>query len=258
MPPPVLALTIFVAVFAIATLRNVHLGILMFPVACGVGILIADMPLREVVGGFPVSIVLLAGVTYFFGIAHANGTIARVIDTVLSRAGTRPVPLTFLFFALAGAVAAMGSPQAGLVLAPVGMPVARRFGVDPVLMAIAISSGISAGGYAPTSLFGIVCYRVAREAGIELSPLMLLAVAVAANVLLLSAACFIFRRTRQQQVAVDGFRCRSAPASTRASPRRDPRLHDRPCHECHRLRARRVRARHWRPRVCVRRVSRAR
>ncbi len=203
MPPPVLALTIFVAVFAIATLRNVHLGILMFPVACGVGILIADMPLREVVGGFPVSImVLLAGVTYFFGIAHANGTIARVIDTVLSRAGTRPVPLTFLFFALAGAVAAMGSPQAGLVLAPVGMPVARRSGVDPVLMAIAISSGISAGGYAPTSLFGIVCYRVAREAGIELSPLLLLAVAVAANVLLLAAACLIFRGQGQQPVAL--------------------------------------------------------
>ena len=37
---------------------------------------LAGMPLRDVVGGFPVSImVLLAGVTYFFGIAQANGTI---------------------------------------------------------------------------------------------------------------------------------------------------------------------------------------
>ena len=36
MPAPVLAIAIFVAVFAIATLRNVHLGILMFPAACGV------------------------------------------------------------------------------------------------------------------------------------------------------------------------------------------------------------------------------
>ena len=33
------------------------------------------------------------------------------------------------------------------------MPIARRSGVDPVLMGIAINGGISAGGLAPTSLF---------------------------------------------------------------------------------------------------------
>ena len=53
------------------------------------GVTLAGMPLQEVVGGFPVSImVLLAGVTYFFGIAQVNGTIDRVIDAVLrARAG---------------------------------------------------------------------------------------------------------------------------------------------------------------------------
>ncbi len=123
--------------------------------------------------------ILLAGVTYFFGIAQVNGTIDRLIDAGLTRAGSRPVALPYVFFVLAGAVAAMGSPQAGLVLAPVGMPVARRSGVDPVVMAIAINAGISGGGLAPTSLFGIVSYRVAREAGIAISPLTLFGVAVA-------------------------------------------------------------------------------
>ena len=78
MPAPVLAIAIFVVLFAVATLRGVHLGILMFPAACAVGVMLAGMPLREVVGGFPVSImVLLAGVTYFFGFAKVNGTIDR-------------------------------------------------------------------------------------------------------------------------------------------------------------------------------------
>ena len=171
MPPPILAIAIFVAVFAIATLRNVHLGILMFPAACAVGVMVAGMPLGDVVGGFPINImILLAGVTYFFGIAQVNGTIDRLIDAGLTRAGSRPVALPYVFFVLAGAVAAMGSPQAGLVLAPVGMPVSRRSGVDPLVMAIAINAGISAGGLAPTSLFGIVSYRVAREAGIADQP----------------------------------------------------------------------------------------
>ena len=73
---PTLAIAIFVAVFAIATFRNIHLGVLMLPAACAVGVWLAGMSLRDVVAGFPVNIlVLVAGVTYFFGIARGNGTI---------------------------------------------------------------------------------------------------------------------------------------------------------------------------------------
>lgn len=190
---PVAAMTIFVAVFALATLRRVHLGILMFTAACLTGVLVAGMPLRDVVGGFPISIMLLVtGVTYFFGIAHINGTIDRVMTTLVARTGGGPVALPVVFFSLAAVASAMGSPQAGLVTGPVGMPVARRAGVDSVLMAIAINSGISAGAFAPTSLFGIVTYRVARDAGIDVSPFVLLAVAVIANVALLMAALVLF------------------------------------------------------------------
>ena len=53
------AIAIFIAVFALATLRRVHLGIMMFAVACGVGVWLAGMPLSDVVGGFPVSIMVL-------------------------------------------------------------------------------------------------------------------------------------------------------------------------------------------------------
>ena len=61
---PVLALVLFVAVFALATLRGVHLGILMFVAACAVGPTVAGMTLREVMAGFPVGIlILVAGVT---------------------------------------------------------------------------------------------------------------------------------------------------------------------------------------------------
>ena len=77
---PIGAIAIFVALFAVATVRRVHLGILMFPAACATGVLLAGMPVRDVVGGFPINIlVLVAGVTYFFGIAQINGTTDRVI-----------------------------------------------------------------------------------------------------------------------------------------------------------------------------------
>jgi di/tricarboxylate transporter len=187
------ALLVFVSVFAIGTLRGAHIGILMFAAACGVGVGLAGMPLADVVRGFPVGImVLLVGVTYFFGIARANGTVDRAIEAALGRVGDRVVLLPFIFFGITGAVAAMGSPLAGLVIAPIGLPVARKYGMDPMLMALAIGTGLSAGAFAPTSLFGIVSYGTAHQANIALSPLTLLAVAVAANLALLIAAFVLF------------------------------------------------------------------
>lgn len=193
MTAPVLALVLFVAVFALATLRGVHLGILMFVAACATGPALAGMSVREVMAGFPVSIlILVAGVTWFFGMAQLNGTIDRVMGVLLARTGGRPIAVSVMFFGLAGVTAAMGSPQAGLATGPPGMSSSRRAGVDPVLMALAINSGICAGAFAPTSLFGVITYRVAREAGIDVSTLQLLAVSVAANVVLLGVALALF------------------------------------------------------------------
>jgi di/tricarboxylate transporter len=187
------AIAIFIAIFAIATLRKVHLGIAMFAAACGVGVWLARMPLKDVVGGFPVSImVLLVGVTYFFAIAQTNGTIDRVIEAVLGRVGDNRVVLPFLFFALTAGISAMGSPLAGLMVAPIGMPIAKRYGMDPMLMALAIGCGFSAGAFAPTSLFGVVSYGTAHQANIDLNPLTLFAVAGVVNIVLLTAAFFIF------------------------------------------------------------------
>lgn len=198
------ALAIFVAVFVVAAVRQVHVGVAMFAAACGVGVVLAGLPLRTVVGGFPVSLmVLLAGVTYFFGIAQANGTVDRVISAVLRLVGERTALLPAVFFALTGGISSMGSPLAGLVMAPIGLPLARRRGVDPMLMAIAIGTGFSAGAFAPTSLFGMVSYGTARQASIELNPLVLSGVALATNLAILLVAALIFGRLGRQNAHTD-------------------------------------------------------
>lgn len=216
---PFVALAIFVATFTVASVRGVHLGILMFVAACATGVGVAGMPLRDVVAGFPIGIlVLIAGVTYFFGIARLNGTVDRVIASLLARTGDRPLVVTLAFFVLAALASAMGSPQGGLVTAPIGMPAGRRAGVDAGLMAIALNSGISAGAFAPTSLFGIITYRVARQAGIGVTQGTLLAVAVAANVVLLFAAIALFGRRRLTTVVSDPGSAAVAAESASTSP----------------------------------------
>lgn len=204
------ALAIFVAVFALAAARQVHLGVSMFAAACGVGVLMAGLPLRTVVAGFPVNLlVLLAGVTYFFGIAQANGTVDRVIAAVLRLVGARTSVLPGVFFLLTAGISAMGSPLAGLVTAPIGLSLARRRGIDPMLMAMAIGTGFSAGAFAPTSLFGMVSYGTARQASIALDPLVLFGVAVATNLAILLAAATVFSRPLRA-VIEDGSRRLSA------------------------------------------------
>ncbi|MFJ6537906.1 SLC13 family permease [Paenarthrobacter sp. NPDC091711] len=189
----ILALAIFVGVFVLATLRKVHIGVLMFAAAAGVGVWMAGMTIDKVVAGFPIGIlVLLVGVTYFFAIAQANGTIDRIIEMAITKVGDRAFFLPLAFFALTIGISAMGSPLAGLVMAPIGMPLAKRYGIDRMLMGIAIGSGLSAGGFAPTSLFGIVTYGTARAAGIDLDPLVLFSVALGTNILLLTAAYVLF------------------------------------------------------------------
>jgi di/tricarboxylate transporter len=146
-----------------------------------------------VVAGFPIGIlVLLVGVTYFFSIAQTNGTVDRIIELAISKVGDRAFFLPLAFFALTVGISAMGSPLAGLVMAPMGMPLAKRYNIDRMLMGLAIGSGLSAGGFAPTSLFGIVTYGTAQAAGVQLSPLSLFGVALAVNFLLLTAAYILF------------------------------------------------------------------
>jgi di/tricarboxylate transporter len=212
---PTLAIAIFVAVFAIATIRNIHLGVLMLPTACAVGVWLAGMSLRDIVAGFPVGIlVLIAGVTYLFGIAKGNGTLDRVVQTLLAAVGARRGLLPFVFFVITAGVAAMGSPQAGYVVMPLAMPAARRSGVDPMLMAVAINAGISAGGLAPTSLFGIVTNSTARQAGIDLNPLVLLAAAMVANLALVAVAAWLFPGSSAVTAPLDGGPVVAPPPAT--------------------------------------------
>lgn len=193
MTSQIIALIIFVGIFALATLRKVHLGVIMFAGAAGVGIWLADMEMKQVVAGFPISIlVLLVGVTYFFAIAQTNGTVDKIIESAISKVGDNAFVLPAVFFALTASISAMGSPLAGLVMTPIGMPLAKKYGIDRMLMGLAIGCGLSAGGFAPTSLFGIVTYGTAHSVGIPLNPLLLFAVALGANIVLLAAAYVMF------------------------------------------------------------------
>src|SRR5688572_4328512 len=216
---PLAALAVFAAIFAVAAFRNVPVGIVMLAAACGVGVLLAHMTLAQVLDGFPVgTMVILAGVTYFFGIARANGTLDRVIDSVLERIGSDVVALPFAVFGLTASIAAMGAPVGVFVMAPIGMQIARKHGIDPMLMGIAIASGGATGAFAPTGFYGIVTYGTTQDAGIALGSMTLFSVAAGANLALLLAAFLAFGGRAllgRRSLSVDS----RAPSGAESAPR---------------------------------------
>ncbi|MCQ9367519.1 SLC13 family permease [Brevibacterium sp. 50QC2O2] len=195
MTAQLVAILIFIAIFAVGAIRGVHIGVLMLAGAAGVGLTIAHMKAADIVAGFPLDImVLLVGVTLFFAIAQTNGTVDRLIDMALSKVGANPLVLPFVFFVLTGCISAMGAPLAGLVMMPIGMQVARRYNVNFALMGMSICFAIGAGGFAPTSLYGIVTYGTANNAGIDLGGFQLFGIALATYALMLIAAYLVLGR----------------------------------------------------------------
>lgn len=204
----IIALLIFIALFAIGAIRGVQIGVLMLVGAAGTGLFLTDMTVDDIIAEFPLSImILLAGVTYFFAIAQENGTVDKIIDWALEKVGSSAALLPIVFFIITAGIASMGAPLAGLVMMPVGMQVARKYGVDYALMGLAICFAIGAGGFAPTSLYGIVTYSTAHDAGIDLSPFLLFGIAVLVYLVMLAVAYFMFGRTlfgRRSNMAAAG------------------------------------------------------
>ncbi|WP_327302328.1 SLC13 family permease [Streptomyces sp. NBC_01298] len=189
-----IALGVLALAFFVASVRSVHMGALTLAAALGVG-LAAGQPVKEILGGFPVSVVLLLlGVTYLFGIARSNGTLDVIVDVVVRRAGTRGALLPWVFFALSAGVGSLGSPLAAVVIAPIALSFARRAGRDPSAIGIAVITGASTGGFAPTSLFGILTVGIAERGGIDVNPMLLFGYVFAVNAVLLLVATLVFRR----------------------------------------------------------------
>lgn len=193
MAAQITALLVLALAFLIATVRPVHLGALSLAAALAVGTGLAGLEVKDILAGFPVDILLLLlGVTLLFGIARANDTLDWVIDRSLRLIGNRTTLVPLLFFVLSAGIASLGSPLAAIVLIPVSVSFAGRNRLSPVVLALATTTGGSAGAFAPTSLFGLITAGTAEGSGIDFDGLFLFASALAVNLVLFVASWMLF------------------------------------------------------------------
>lgn len=190
-----LALGVFVVVFALAMWRKTNMGALALVATFFVGTFAFGESTRDLFAGWPTSLMLtLIGVTYLFGIARENGTIERVVTSSVRSVGGRLFWIPWVFFGLAAFISAAGAvtPATNAILIPVGLAVAYRYGVSPLLVGVSILNGTNAGGFSPIAVYYNIVAGALADSGIELAPLPVFVATFIFNALLNVVAFVVF------------------------------------------------------------------
>ena len=174
-------------VFILGTTRGINLGAIAL--VCG-GILVmlfAEDGADALYDAFPGDLfVLLVGVTFLFGIATVNGTIEWIVEALSRVLRGRASLMPWLLFAIAGIVTSVGAlaPAVVALVAPIGMRLAKRHGINPVLAALMILHGASCGNFSPVNLLGATVNGTLTRGGLEPQPILLFLANASYNVTL--------------------------------------------------------------------------
>jgi Na+/H+ antiporter NhaD/arsenite permease-like protein len=189
-----LSIIVLVAIFLVATLLPINMGVLGIVAAFAVGTALGVSE-DDIFAGFPGDLfVILVGVTYLFAIATANGTVNWLIHAAVKAVGGRTAAIPWVMFLVTAMLTAAGAvvPGAVAIIAPIGLGFAVTYGINPVLMGLLIINGATAGGFSPISVFGSIVNGVVERNDLAENALLLFAASFVFNLLLSVVVFFIF------------------------------------------------------------------
>ncbi|MFL5335792.1 MAG: SLC13 family permease [Geminicoccaceae bacterium] len=172
MSPEVLSILALCAMFVVATILPVNMGVLAFVGAFLVGTLVAGMATKDIIAGFPGGLFLtLVGITYLFALAQNNGTIDWLVQMAVRAVRGRIAAIPWIMFAIAAVLTSVGavSPGAVAIIAPIALGFAAQYKISPLLMGLLVVHGAQAGGFSPISIYGGITNGVVAKAGLPLN-----------------------------------------------------------------------------------------
>lgn len=204
-----LALTTLLALAAIIVISclfpKINPGLLAVIAALAIGTVLADMPIKGILTGFPVDLFfLLVSICAVFGIAQANGTLPVVVQKAVPLIHGRAILVPLLLFLLSLLLSAMGPGNIAAValLATIAMTMAARYHISPLLIAIMIVTGANAGAFSPFAPTGIIAIGLMDDIGLDSRSLSWVVFGAAALLQSLTAlgaySLFLFRWRRRE------------------------------------------------------------
>ena len=209
MSPELFSILALVAMFVIATILPVNMGIVAFVGAFLIGTLVAGQTAEEIAAGLPAQLFLaLVGITYLFAIAQNNGTIDWIVSLAVRAVRGRVAAIPWIMFFLAATLTAVGavSPGAVAIIAPIALGFAAQYRISPLMMGLMVIHGAQAGGFSPISIYGGITNGVVEAAGLPLNEMVTFAASFVVN-FVVAIGLFVFlggRRLLSQRADVPG------------------------------------------------------
>jgi hypothetical protein len=175
MSPELISIYALVAMFVVATLLPINMGVLAFVGAFLVGTLVAGQATSKIIAGFPTGLFLtLVGITYLFALAQNNGTIDWLVQLAVRAVRGRVAAIPWIMFFIAAVLTSVGavSPAAVAIIAPIALGFAIQHKISPLLMGLMVIHGAQAGGFSPISIYGGITNGIVAKAGLPLDPTM--------------------------------------------------------------------------------------
>jgi di/tricarboxylate transporter len=228
-----ISIYVLVAMFVLATVLPINMGVIAFVGAFLVGTLVAGMKTKAIMGGFPAELFLtLVGITYLFAQAQNNGTIDWLVRLALKAVRGRIAAIPWIMFAITALLTAVGavSPAAVAIIAPIALGFAAKYGINPLMMGLLVVHGAQGGGFSPISIYGGITNKIVQKAGLPLSELTTAFVSLGVNFAVALLLFFVFggmRLLRQREGGLSPGGLAGMPINTQvAMPASGPQIFD--------------------------------
>ncbi len=209
------------AMFVLATVLPVNMGVIAFVGAFVVGTLAAGMSAKQIMAGFPADLFLtLVGITYLFALAQNNGTIDWLVRMAVRAVRGRIAAIPWVMFFIAAVLTSVGavSPAAVAIIAPIALGFAAKYNISPLLMGLMVVHGAQGGGFSPISIYGGITNKIVQKAGLPISELTTAFASLGVNLAVAVMLFFVLGGTRllRQTAVLDGAGGGAVPAPTPA------------------------------------------